>query len=98
MRVAKDAVDTDILINNEDTSTPHVPCDAVFSKSLYKFSDSFALNSEYLSDFLIIIGKIFYWWIMGLWVNAARQMWRHLNVATFVEINVSGRGKASSWH
>ena len=27
-----------------------------------------------------------------------RQMWRHLNVATFVEIDVSGRGKASGWH
>ena len=34
--------------------------------------------------------------IMKLLVNVARQMWRHLNVATFVEIDVSGRGNASS--
>ena len=40
----------------------------------------------------------FYQWIMRLWVNVARQMWRHLNVTTFVEIDVRGRGKASGWH
>ena len=33
---------------------------------------------------------------MKLWVNVARQMWRHLNVTTFVEIDVSGRGNAST--
>ena len=40
----------------------------------------------------------FYQWIMRLWVNIARQMLRHLNMATFVEIDVSGRVKASDWH
>ena len=33
-----------------------------------------------------------------LWVNVARQKLRHLNAATFVEFDVSGRRKASGWH
>ena len=59
MRVAKDAVDADILVNNGGTSISRAPRDVAFCKSLQKFSDSFALNSEYLYDFLIIIDKIF---------------------------------------
>ena len=51
MWVAKDAVDADILVNNGDTSISRAPRDTTFCKSLYKFSDSFALNSEYLNDF-----------------------------------------------
>ena len=46
---------------------------------------------------LIIIDTIFSinYDIVG---NVARQMWRHLNVATFAKIDVCGRRKASSWH
>ena len=32
----------------------------------------------------------FHQWIMRLWVNAARQMWRHLNVATFEYGDICG--------
>ena len=32
----------------------------------------------------------FYPWILRLWVNVAQQIWRHLNVVTFVEIDISG--------
>ena len=49
-RVAEDAVNTDILVNNGDTSISRAPCDAAFCKPLYKFSDSFALNSLRPSD------------------------------------------------
>ena len=55
---------------------------------------SFALNPEYW----MIFNQHRYQWIIRLWVNVASQMWQHLNVSTLVEINVSGRGKASSWH
>ena len=51
MWVAKDAVDADILVNNGGTSVSRAPRDATFCKSLYKFSDSFSINSEYLNDF-----------------------------------------------
>ena len=51
MRVAKDVVDADILVNNGSTFISRAPRDAAFCKCLYKFSDSFALNSEYLNAF-----------------------------------------------
>ena len=51
MRVAKDAIDADILVNNRGTSITRAPRDTAFCKSLYKFSDSSTLNSEYLNDF-----------------------------------------------
>ena len=97
MRVAKDVVDADILVNNGGTSIPRAPRDAAFCKCLYKFRDSFAHNCEHLKDFNFHKYD-FYQWTWRLWVNVARQVWRHLNVVTFVEIDVSGRGKASGWH
>ena len=51
MRVAKDAVNADILVNNGGASTSPALHDAPFCKPLYMFSDSSALNSEYLDDF-----------------------------------------------
>ena len=42
MRVAKDAVDADILVNNGGTSISCGLRDAAFCKHLYKFSDSFS--------------------------------------------------------
>ena len=51
MRVAKGVVDNDILVNNGSTSISRLLRDAAFCKCLYKFSDSFGLNSEYLNDF-----------------------------------------------
>ena len=53
MRVAKDVVDADILVNNGGTSISHASHDAAFCKCLYKFSDSFAHNCECLNDFLL---------------------------------------------
>ena len=38
MRVAKDAVNDNILINNAGASTSRAPRDAAFCKPLYKFS------------------------------------------------------------
>ena len=51
MRVAKDAVDVDILVNNGGTSISRAPRDAKFYKPLFKLSNSFASNSEYLNKF-----------------------------------------------
>ena len=98
-RVAKDAVDADILVDKGGTSISRVLRDASFCKLLYKISDSFALNSEYLNNFNyhrydLFTNKLCGW----MWVNVARQRWRHLNVETFAEIDVSGRGNASGWH
>ena len=55
MRVAKDAIDADIFVNNGGAFTSRAPRDAAFCKpcNSYRFSDSFALNSEYLNDFLL---------------------------------------------
>ena len=39
------------LVNNEATPISRTPRDVAFRKSLYEFTDSFALNSEYLNDF-----------------------------------------------
>ena len=39
------------LINNGGTSVSRAPRDAAFCKCLYKFSDGFAHNCEYLIDF-----------------------------------------------
>ena len=50
MRVAKDVVDADVLVNNGGTSISHAPRDAGFCKCLYKFSNSFAHNYECLND------------------------------------------------
>ena len=50
MRVAKDVVDADILVNNGGASISSAPRDAAFCKCLYKFSDSFAHNCEFLDD------------------------------------------------
>ena len=105
MRVAKDAVDADILVNNKDTSISCALRYAVFCKSLYKFINSFALNSEYLNDFLIIIEKIFTdeLWDCG-WMYPDKcgdiWMWGHLWKSTLVGgekpaagINASSSGK-----
>ena len=96
-RIAKDAVDAGILVNNGLTSISRAPRDAAFCKPLCKFSGSLPL--------ILCICMIFtchrydfYQWIMRLWVNVARQMRRHLSVATFNVIDVSGRVKASGWH
>ena len=54
MRVAKSAVDADILVNNGGTSISRTLRDALFYKPLYESSDSFALNSEYSDDFSLL--------------------------------------------
>ena len=51
MWVAMDTVNADILVNNGGISISCAPHDTTFCKPLYKFSDTFALNSEYLNDF-----------------------------------------------
>ena len=42
-RVAKDAVDADILVNNGDTSISRAPRDGAFCTPLKKFIDSLPL-------------------------------------------------------
>ena len=51
MRVAKGVVNADILVNNGSISISRAPRDAAFCKCLYKLSDSFAHNCEFLNDF-----------------------------------------------
>ena len=51
MRVAEEALDAEILVNNEDTSISRAPRHAAFCKPSYKFNHSFTINSEYLNDF-----------------------------------------------
>ena len=51
IRVAKDVVDADILVNNGGTSISRAPRDAAFCKCFYKFSDNFAHDCECLNDF-----------------------------------------------
>ena len=51
MWVAKVAVDADILVNNGGTSISRAPLNATFCKPLYKFSDSFAFDSDYSNAF-----------------------------------------------
>ena len=77
MRVAKDSVDADILVNNGDTSISRAPRHATICKPLYEVSDSFALNSEYL-NYLFVIDTNFTNDLWDYGVNVARKMWRHL--------------------
>ena len=51
MRVAKGVVDADILVNNGSIYISRAPRDAAFCNCLYKLSDSFAHNCEFLNDF-----------------------------------------------
>ena len=101
MGVAKIAVDADILVNNAGTSISRAPRDALFCKPLYKFSDSLPLilsiwmiSNCYRYDVLMLLIRC----MLRMWVNVTRQMWRHLNMVKFVEIDLSGRREASNWH
>ena len=97
MRVAKDTVDADIWLTMEVLPF-HV-------RHAMSHSGNPCISSVIVFPLILsiwIISKChtydFSSWIMRLWVNVAQQMWRHLNVVAFVDIDVSGRAKASSWH
>ena len=42
-------------------------------------SSVIVLPMMWVFEWFLVIIDIFYQWIMSLWVNVARQMWRHLN-------------------
>ena len=97
MRVDKDAVDADILVNHEVLT--------FYVRRVMPRSVNHCISSVMVLPLIWGIWMIynchrydFYQWIKRLWVSVVRQMWRRLNVATFVEIGVSGREKTNSWH